>query len=85
MMLVCHDLGLLADEIGEDAAAVHAAILAINQALENDAPADELLGLLSVLPAGISGVAAEESERYVVLILRDRYPDKTGTTICPAS
>lgn len=36
--------GVLAAEIGEDAAAVHAAVLAINQGIEREADAEELLG-----------------------------------------
>jgi len=56
--------GVLAAEIGEDAAAVHAAVLAINQALKQEAPADEVLKLLQSLPLGFEHVSAESQDGY---------------------
>lgn len=64
--------GMLAAEIGEDAAAMHAAILAINQCLENEEPADNLLKLLLALHAGLEDVTPDLRERYRTDLLANR-------------
>eukprot|EP00040_Diaphanoeca_grandis_P039719 m.259908 g.259908 ORF g.259908 m.259908 type:complete len:2047 (+) comp38877_c0_seq1:133-6273(+) len=58
--------GVLATEIGADDAQVHAAILAINQAIENEVDANELHTLLLALAAGLHGLSMES-------IYRERY------------
>eukprot|EP00041_Stephanoeca_diplocostata_P037701 m.1438242 g.1438242 ORF g.1438242 m.1438242 type:complete len:2086 (+) comp25089_c0_seq3:340-6597(+) len=64
--------GMLAAEIGEDAAAMHAAILAINQCLEQEEPAEDLLKLLLALHAGLEDVTPDLRERYRTDLLVSR-------------
>ncbi|EGD72352.1 hypothetical protein PTSG_00372 [Salpingoeca rosetta] len=56
--------GILAKELGEDDAAMHAAILKINQALETEAPSDELYPLLSASAAKLKKIDKENMDGY---------------------
>ena len=59
--------GLLANELSVDEAAVHAAILAINEAIVKGVASETLLALNNPA-AGLLGIEASNSERYQELL-----------------
>eukprot|EP00054_Salpingoeca_dolichothecata_P008119 m.46389 g.46389 ORF g.46389 m.46389 type:complete len:1559 (-) comp17519_c0_seq1:93-4769(-) len=73
--------GLLAKEVGEDEALMHAAILAINQGLEKQIPAPDLLKLLKAGPAGLKKIDTTDNvpDRYRTLLIARR-AEKLGST-----
>ena len=76
--------GILAGEIGEDAAAVHAAVLAINDCLKREAPTDELFELLSSLAAGLQNLSGEQNDMYRTELM-DARAAKAGQASGPVS
>eukprot|EP00051_Salpingoeca_urceolata_P027446 m.481504 g.481504 ORF g.481504 m.481504 type:complete len:1546 (+) comp22194_c0_seq1:411-5048(+) len=64
--------GILAKELGDDDAAMHAAILAINQCIEHQSPTAELVPALRHPAAGLDSLRAEHGDQYRATLIARR-------------